>query len=195
MKIKLYLFNSHQTIINFIMIISILGKYNKYNAEERRAWDVHTCCFAVVCVISYSTVVQYVTWIILFLKLCDAEYTHKPLFECVSGHVNKSKYIHKTTRICYDHAVWLHPIIFPFYKITWKKVGNSTQIKRDFRYRENGTSRYWKLSVRFHYLFKGRGRNRFTNSRRRRKLIKLNGILGEVDARPFPRNDQLINFL
>lgn len=46
--------------------------------------------------------------------------------------------------------------------------------------------------------FRGTWKELPGNLRRRRKLIKPSGILGEVDARPFPmsiRNGQLINFL
>lgn len=59
-KITSYLANNNYQFYH-ARLSPILRKYNKYNAEERGAWDVHTCCFAVVCVISYSTVVQYVT--------------------------------------------------------------------------------------------------------------------------------------
>lgn len=159
---------------------------------------MHTCCFVVACVISYSTVVRYVTWIILFLKLCDARYTHKPLFECVSERVNTPKYIKHRGQ----EFVTIMPHAPDNFSFSDNTRGEKIE-KRFMRIRRNlrcptETEPLDIENCRHDSTVFSRDVERIatsTNSRRRRKLIKPNGILEEVDARLFPSDDQLINFL
>jgi len=100
--------------------------------------------------------------------VCDAEYTHKLLFECVSAR-KQSKYI-KHRKQEFVMIIWVHPTTLLFRKICRKnwKAGNSYESDGNFEKTES------LENCRHDSIVFSRDVKRIasTNSRRHRKLIK-----------------------